>query len=313
MRYRSLFLYIYGDSSKNSVLITNRIRKEHCVMRKRKLIGIICIVAALGVGILIGWGGGHLLDKHKTSDISYSTDESIETGSSRAQVIEGEGEPLNGDEQETVVATGIIVTEKAETSKEDDSGNKTIYEDVTSMGEIAIAPEEEEPEAVPDTMPVSAHKAEMYEWQADSFLSEGDKHTAAGMYEISLEYMKDPEVLLKLADLYAEFELTEGDGPDYFWNFDRATELYIEAYLATGDTEPFVSFCKLCDGYIIDSIMSNGYKYKILDYYGIDCEFVINENLPSGEYRYYPDFDINGGKMVIEGKDIDPAFIENVE
>jgi len=69
-------------------------------MRKRKLIGIICIVAALGVGILIGWGGGHLLDKHKTSDISYSTDESIETGSSRAQVIEGEGEPLNGDEQD---------------------------------------------------------------------------------------------------------------------------------------------------------------------------------------------------------------------
>lgn len=282
-------------------------------MRKRKLIGIICIVAALGAGILIGWGGGHLLDNHKTPDIPYSTDENNETGSRRDQVTEGEVGTLNGEEQESVVVTGNIVTETAESCEEGDSENKTIYEDVTSKGEIATAPEEEDPENVPDTMPVSAHKAEMYEWQADSFLSAGDKHTAAGMYEISLEYMKDPEVLLKLADLYAEFELTEGDGPDYFWNFDRATELYIEAYLATGDTEPFVSFCKLCDGYIIDSIMSNGYKYKILDYYGIDCEFVINEDLPSGEYRYYPDFDINGGKMVIEGKDIDQVFIENVE
>ncbi|MCR4961636.1 MAG: hypothetical protein K6A74_09290 [Lachnospiraceae bacterium] len=153
-------------------------------------------------------------------------------------------------------------------------------------------------------------RGNIYSYRGDELLEEGEAHSAAENYEISLQYSKDPEIMLKLADLYKDFQITEGDGCSFMWNFDRAEELYMEAFSITGDSAPAISFCQMCDEVILDPIHRDGYKYKILKYYGIKVIFSLNKQLASGEYNYYPNFSSEKRELVVEGSDIEEHYLE---
>lgn len=151
--------------------------------------------------------------------------------------------------------------------------------------------------------------ADFYSYRGYELLEREDLHSAVENFEISLQYRKDTEIMYKLADIYCGFQITEGDGCWFMWNFDRAQDLYTEVFCMTGDSAPMVSFCKMCDEVILDSIFRDGYKMQILEYYGVEVRFEIDEKLQPGEYRYYPDFNQEGGVLLIEGKDIEDHYL----
>ena len=153
--------------------------------------------------------------------------------------------------------------------------------------------------------------ADLYSYKGYELLACDELHSAVENFEISLQYRKDPEIMFRLADIYCGFQITEGDGCWFMWNFDRAQDLYTETFCMTGDSGPMVSFCKMCDEVILDSIYRDGYKVKILKYYGVEVTFEINEELQPGEYRYHPDFNREGGNLLIEGKDIEEIFLSD--
>ncbi len=159
----------------------------------------------------------------------------------------------------------------------------------------------------PEDTEENSQLADLYKFKGDTFSDESNISAAIAAYEISLQYRKDPEVMYKTAELYRNLQKIEGDGCSYFWNFDRATQLYFETYAITGDCEPVVSFCEYCDEYIIDPTMTDGYKEKLLEHNNIEVVFVKNSELKEGEYIYHPDFDINGGIMTIETHEL-PAW-----
>jgi len=156
-------------------------------------------------------------------------------------------------------------------------------------------------------------KADLYAYKGNELLSQGDLHNAVANYEISLQYREDPDVMYLLAENYKDFQKFEGDGCWFTWNFDRAQDLYLEAFSINGDSAPIISFCEMCDAVLLDPVFREGYKVQILENHGIEVEFVLNANLLPGEYKYSPDFSEEGKALVIEGGYIDNYYLENGE
>ena len=241
-------------------------------MKRKKTNKWIHVAVLLMVGIILGAVGEILLD-HIISKPFMEAKELRETPIDTSSYISAQG-TMKADEVET------------------DEENKDTMVEIPEL-------------YVNNTM------ADIYSYKGYELVARDELHSAAENFEISLQYRKDPEIMFKLADIYYGFQINEGDGCWFMWNFDRAQDLYTESFCLTGDSGPMVSFCKMCDEVILDSIYRDGYKVKILKYYGVEVTFEINEELQQGEYRYYPDFNREGGKLLIEGKDIEEIFLSD--